>query len=763
MTASSAFKALLSSLAIGLTLTLTGCGGGGGGGGGAAAPTSNLFNVKPSQGDFITGSVAIKNASGTSVGTGSCCTNGAVTINVPSSNTGILIVEVTGGTYWDEATGVVHIQSGVMRTVIPAVTGSPMNIAVNPLTNAAAVALGVTASGLPAGKTAASVQQANLTVADLMGLPGVDIVSVLPTPSCQTCAPISGVTSSDLIAGKLAALSYLAKSKSLTPDAIATELGTDIVLGPPGALNPADPILNAGTVNTAAASIPTTLVTPAAQGFLGANPAEAGLTTAQQTAIGTAQPPTANIAKAETFFAALRTGVMPYANPGNTGFLNLQGQALQTDANKLPTASMQSLIEVSTIAGLADEALLGQLPDGCTVISSTQATCPLFADAANTIDIGSVTLVLVSSSQATWQLYDASNNLKAGFKGTITIASNSSTLTLTMNGFVDSMLSVPGGKTKVGLGNTSTTITNATTGATCTDDDVALVLTTPSTFIGKTSTATAQFTLQGTMKDLVPDSVSGLKTCSGFAPDLKLAFGTTGSTGTVTPSTVSINHTDVTKDTGNFTGTFTTANYSFVGQLTASGITAITVAGQQDVNGGQASFTGSVSGIGLNYRDQNDNQVSQDTDSTNNFTILQGTLAASLSGASYNPTLAASATNNETSSLTFTGQVFLSATDPGLKLTVGLNQAWSTTGGNYLDTLSVSYFDQPDNLTVTGTASALEPSLTVSTVTLSGGNGVTVVWTQGASSYPVTVGGVQVGTIMGDRVTYTDGTFDSLI
>ena len=336
--------------------------------------------------------------------------------------------------------------------------------------------------------------------------------------------------------------------------------------------------------------------------------------------------------------------------------------------------------------------------------------------------------------------------------------------------------------TMVGSGASETvkSSTNAKTGATCTSDDAPFVVTMPSTMSSTTNTATTlTVTMQGTLKLVLPDNVTGLTTCSGSSPTAKLVFGTETCTtaGVCTianPSTFT-----GTEDSAGLTFqsaslgpiAANTANYVFsANTLTVNQVTSILVSNQHHVNGAAVSFNGTVSGMGtLHYRAQDNTEVSLDTDPTNNFTILSGKLTASLTSPSsdgskgYNPTLPASATNSQTGTLAFTGQVFRSATDAGLKLVIGENHTWNTSANGYQNALSLSYYDLNKNLTVTGTTTFGDhPSQSDVTLDLSAGNGVAIDWTRGVAVTPVLVGTSRVGAIDGNRVSFTDGTFQSL-
>ena len=172
------------------------------------------------------------------------------------------------------------------------------------------------------------------------------------------------------------------------------------------------------------------------------------------------------------------------------------------------------------------------------------------------------------------------------------------------------------------------------------------------------------------------------------------------------------------------------------------------------INGGNASFTGTVTGIGLNYRDIHDNQVTQDTDATNDFTLLVGNLLANIDGTHFDPSQPSSTDNYQTGTATFTGTTFLSAADPGLKLILSLNgTGWETGTG----TVIFNDYNRGISLTgignygVSGTAG----------MTIFDGNGISL--SALSSSNPlVWKGSLQLGNVRNGIVTYSDGTFELL-
>jgi hypothetical protein len=194
---------------------LSGCGGGGGstaadttgssGTGNAAAVQVNGAASKGPIGNAIVTVYAL-NADGTrgaALGGTLTDAHGAYALEL-ASYSGDVLVEVTGGTYTDEATGQTRSNT-TLRAVLTSVTGS-VSVAVTPFTE---VAYRLTQTGL-------SVEQANSYVSSLLG--GLNIIATLPADA--TSAGSSGKTIDEINYGlALAAISQL------IADGNATDVG----------------------------------------------------------------------------------------------------------------------------------------------------------------------------------------------------------------------------------------------------------------------------------------------------------------------------------------------------------------------------------------------------------------------------------------------------------------------------------------------------------------------------------------------------------
>lgn len=126
-------------------LTFAGCGGGGGGGGAPQGPAATVITGVASKGPISGGTVrvfAIRNGSvdrTAPLGTPFTPTpaDGSYSINI-ATYTGPVLVEVTGGTYTDEATGAANTQLGIPLRAYAANVAGSVSVAVTAVTEVAA-------------------------------------------------------------------------------------------------------------------------------------------------------------------------------------------------------------------------------------------------------------------------------------------------------------------------------------------------------------------------------------------------------------------------------------------------------------------------------------------------------------------------------------------------------------------------------------------------------------------------------------------------
>jgi hypothetical protein len=150
---------------------------GGGGGGGETPPDDTAFKVSGvvSKGFIKNGSVSVfsiaSNGFKTEPAMATTTTDAKGVYSVELDYSGPLLVEVSGGTYIDEATGTEVAMTGVLRAALADVSG-PVEIAVSPLTE-----LAVRRAELGGKLLATHIQAANELVGQLIGC---DIIATLP-------------------------------------------------------------------------------------------------------------------------------------------------------------------------------------------------------------------------------------------------------------------------------------------------------------------------------------------------------------------------------------------------------------------------------------------------------------------------------------------------------------------------------------------------------------------------------------------------------
>lgn len=172
----SAWSMLVFMLAIGSSLFLFGCGGGGESSRGPTPSANSVSSSEPTSGvDGVIAGTAVKGpvngatvtayainngVMGAQIGTGTTDVQGNFTVSI-GAYSGSVMLRMSGGTYTDEATGVLMtMQSGDMMTsVMPqAIAGAVMNgVQITPLTSMAQMR----AQTMSGGMTAANITAAN--------------------------------------------------------------------------------------------------------------------------------------------------------------------------------------------------------------------------------------------------------------------------------------------------------------------------------------------------------------------------------------------------------------------------------------------------------------------------------------------------------------------------------------------------------------------------------------------------------------------------
>jgi len=211
-----------------LSILLSACGGGGGGGtttpsGGGTTPPPPTFGIT---GSYIKGPVSGANcelfelnaagAKGASLGTAQSL-NGLIDFG-DTEYQGNAIVECTGGTYQDEATGAT-LTAPLHRAIV--VLAGDTSTSVGPLTEIAAQL--AEADG---GNFNTAVTTHNSAVAEAFGLDGVDITKVIPV---DLATEVAGDTPEGRYATVLAILSQVnASSVDEDLEAILADLAVDL-------------------------------------------------------------------------------------------------------------------------------------------------------------------------------------------------------------------------------------------------------------------------------------------------------------------------------------------------------------------------------------------------------------------------------------------------------------------------------------------------------------------------------------------------------
>jgi hypothetical protein len=229
-------------------------------------------------------------------------------------------------------------------------------------------------------------------------------------------------------------------------------------------------------------------------------------------------------------------------------------------------------------------------------------------------------------------------------------------------------------------------------------------------------------------------------TASGSAAagnQLWTANGTlTTKSGTSTVLDVNLNSLNINEaaKTASLTLTLTSPHHQFVGTLSVSGIL----------------------GSGENQAPQSARFVGSFTNVVSNYKIFEGTLTAGQDWTGYDPTLATSASNYAKVALGFNGTLYKSAGVTG----VALNLSANNFAGVNSTTISLG-FKGNSGLQTTGTTTLVNGDGVWS---LSNENGIKATYSTTDRGGKVQASdGTELGTISSKRVTFIDGTFESLI
>ncbi|MDP1905732.1 MAG: hypothetical protein Q8M09_16050 [Pseudomonadota bacterium] len=719
-------RVLSGALVTALGIALTGCGGGGsstpsvavGLGGVAAAGIFKKADVKVY--DATTLDMTKLATAATLVPATTTGNDGKYSVTLPAGFNKPVLIMVSanaGSSMKDEVFGDTPVADLTLCSVVPtdAISGANLTGHVTPYTN---LMCEIVKNKVGKSDVNAAINQARSLVNQLNGNadpltsdPVTDPAMVLRLAAVSNIANVGGHSCAsavgdaakikcgiETLAGAIAPMASGYDTASATPDALA--LNDTVRAALKNATDGLDTTVVAGNTGLVQAQLDEKKT--AASSALQALHGQANLT-----------PPASAVAdgisQAKQFFANLRTGIWPYANDDQTGFLDTEGDSLQTEVDQIGINSMGGLNQVTHIVSWADQLKDGDTPSGCSKAATT-TTC-----------YSNGQPIVLANDGTSWSM-DAGNMVGA-------IAFNAAKTEMTLNGYVRS-LTKTGVMTRVGRGSSVNDPTKGTPlkmTRTSLDGDMY------------------RYTVEGTMKNFA--------VCNAGSCSFDLAYELAAGSQVVFHDPV-IGDGDITKSTANFTGIISSANYRFSGQFVVSSLQAKTTTygsgasawTEQTVKGGNASFTGTVSGIGI-----------ADNMATNDFDLLVGKLEANVDGTNYDPDLADSETNTVTGTLTFTGTVFKSVADPGLKLVMSMSQTGWDKGS-----MTVSYNDYNKGISITGSGTYDDHSATTQYLTVFDGNGISVKIGSNSTTQ-VMKGATVLANINGGRVTYVDGTYESLM
>lgn len=299
---------------------LSACGGGGGstdaGGTGSTGSTATGVSGIASKGPINGGTVTVyalndNGTKGNFLGTDTTGADGSYNIDIGTYN-GNVLVEVTGGTYTDEATGTDKANT-TLRAALTGATGN-VTMAITPLTELAVKKAG-------SALTKSAIEEANSIVTVLAG--GIDIVGTIPSDASKAAGTSVDDTAYSLI---LAAISQMSADQNKTVeeviDAIKTDLDDD------------------GIAQTAAPELKTAL-----QNFIASPNNLSGVTDLTQTGLSTsldfiATTPvntdagnTSDVTKAKKLISDFRNTILSVANYKGVGSPGM----VETPFNRLST------------------------------------------------------------------------------------------------------------------------------------------------------------------------------------------------------------------------------------------------------------------------------------------------------------------------------------------------------------------------------------------------------------------------------------------
>jgi hypothetical protein len=371
------------------------------------------MTVSPSLGRFRNAagspvSARLINAAGAEVQKTTLNDNGQAVFTNLASTLGTLVVEISGGEYFDEAETDAAISYKPMGTnKLRAVIDKPYSgITVSPLTHAAAKRLldesttGVIT--LKSGKTATEVLTENNLEGQRFGISNPLLVKPVLVGSTEKISATDDLEAQKY-AAVLAGLAVAAQNAGISPAALAEELAKDLSDGNIDGMSDGTAIAvdaakvatfltdvttslddNSNTVivglvdNTETLTALQTAVTSSVQVSSELTEAEVTAATEQATATASAGD---SLSQARQFFASLRTGITPYATAQGTGYTQTAVKNIEADFATFASATVSSSAQVEAIAEAASN-VIDQL-QGTTPPMLMNATMRCNNDAAS--------------------------------------------------------------------------------------------------------------------------------------------------------------------------------------------------------------------------------------------------------------------------------------------------------------------------------------------------------------------------------------------
>ena len=496
-------------MAIFGALNFTACGGGGGGGGGSTPTTQTSISGSAMKGSFSSGTVTIYNvtstgAQGAVLGMGPLAADGSFSVEI-GNHSGPVFVEVSGGSYRNEADGMATTQLQELNgliSVVPANTDS--TIVVTPLTTMAA---SFAAGNVITGNIPGTIDAACARIAAYFTLP--DLESVTPVDLGTTTATAgSDVATYSLI---LAGLSQYASSLGVETTELVEALALDV----------RDGVLDGMAGSTQITINSQNLAGDAAQDGLAA--AIAVFVNSANNNSGLSAMDASNLTntlanRSQNTLFPVSLAITP--NPGSVAFnatLQLTATVTLSDNSTNDVSSTVTWMSNDTnTATVSTSGLVSGVAPGNVMISATSSEDPSVVAAASIEITNPITAISVSPNSST-----ISQNATQAFTAMATRADNTmedvtSSVTWESSNTSVATINASGLATGVGPGSTmiratdaATSVTNAVT-LTVTPIIVSIAITPGSPMISLGSSA--QLTATATLSDSTTMDISSSAT-----------------------------------------------------------------------------------------------------------------------------------------------------------------------------------------------------------------------------------------------------------